>query len=125
LQEAVRVHGAENLVQRAKAYSAAQRAAREESEMARAKQQEKRAVVELSGTDRAAAERGEKGRSAGSSVRRRTEEGERVGPGGVVRTNPLRRRLEGPVRRQRTSPSGLAAKASSHHRWLEGPVRWR
>jgi hypothetical protein len=51
LQEAVRVHGAENLLQRAKAYSAAQRAAREESETAKAKQQEKRAVVELSGAN--------------------------------------------------------------------------
>ncbi len=80
LQKAVRVHGAENLVQRAKAYSATQRAAREESETAKAQQQEKRAVVELSGADRAAAERGERGRSARSSVRRRTEEGERVGP---------------------------------------------
>ncbi len=80
LQEAVRVHGSENLLQRAKTYSAAQRATREEPEMAKAKQQERRAVVELSGADRAAAERGEKGRSAGSSVRRRTEEGERVGP---------------------------------------------
>ncbi len=53
MQEAVRRHGAEDLVQRAKAYSAAQRAAREGSETARAKQQEKRAVVELSGADRA------------------------------------------------------------------------
>ncbi len=125
-------------------------------------------MVELSGADRAAAERGEKGKSAGSSVRRRTEEGERVGPappaaggtsaaaagntgessrrvgpphlrlegpvrwrqrpglsGGVVRTDPLRRRLEGPVRRRRTSLSGLAAEASSLHRRLEVPVRWR
>ncbi len=49
LQKAVRVHGAENLVQRAKAYSAAQRAAREESEAAKAKQEEKRVVAELSG----------------------------------------------------------------------------
>jgi hypothetical protein len=55
LQEAVRVHGPENLLLRAKAYSAAQRAAREEPETAKAKQQERRAVVELSGADRAAA----------------------------------------------------------------------
>ncbi len=80
LQNAVRVHGAENLVQRAKAYSAAQRGAREESEAAKAKQQEKRVVAELSGADRVAAGRGEKERSAESSVRRRTEEGEPVGP---------------------------------------------
>jgi hypothetical protein len=38
LQAAVRRHGPENLVQRARDYSAAQRAAREESEAARARQ---------------------------------------------------------------------------------------
>ncbi len=59
LQEAVRRHEPENLVQRAREYSAAQRAAREESEAAKARQQERRAVVEPTGTDRAAAERGE------------------------------------------------------------------
>ena len=42
LQEAVRVHGSENLLQRAKAYSAAQRAAREEPETAKAKQESRR-----------------------------------------------------------------------------------
>jgi hypothetical protein len=79
LQEAVRVHGSENLLQRAKAYSASQRAAREGPETAKTKQQERRTVVELSGANRAAAERGKKERSTGSSARRRTEEGERVG----------------------------------------------
>ncbi len=168
LQEAVRRHGPENLVQRAREYSATQRAAREESEAARARQQERRAVVEPTGTDRSAAERGERGRSAGSSVRRRTEEGERVGPappaaggtsaaaagntrqeqrksgpappaaGGTIEVAAAARpergsrpdkaalpALEGPVRRRRTSLSGPAAKASTHHRQLEGPVRWR
>jgi hypothetical protein len=54
LQEAVRVHGPENLLQRARAFSAAQRAAREESEAAKARQQERRAVAEPTGTDQAA-----------------------------------------------------------------------
>jgi hypothetical protein len=80
LQEAVRVHGPENLLQIAKAHTAAQCAAREEPEAAKAKQQERRAVAEPLGAGRTAAESGVKGRSAGSSVRRRTEEGERVGP---------------------------------------------
>jgi hypothetical protein len=80
LQEAVRVHGPESLLQRAKAHSAAQCTAREEPETAKAKQQERRAVAEPLGASRAAAESGVKERPAGSSVRRRTEEGERVGP---------------------------------------------
>ncbi len=80
LQEAVRVHRSENLLQKARAYTAAHRAAREGAETAKTKQQEKKTVTELSGADRAAAERSEKERFTGSSVRRRTEEGERVGP---------------------------------------------
>jgi hypothetical protein len=80
LQEAVRVHGSEDLLQKARAFTAAHRAAREGTETAKTKQQEKKAVTELSGADRAAAERGENERSTGSSVRRRTEEGEGVGP---------------------------------------------
>jgi hypothetical protein len=51
----VRRHGPENLVQRAREYSAAQRAAREESVAAKARQQERRAVVEPTETDQAAA----------------------------------------------------------------------
>jgi hypothetical protein len=61
LEKAVRVHGPENILQRAKAFSAAQRAAREESEAAKARQQEKRAVAEPTGTDQAAARRGKGG----------------------------------------------------------------
>ncbi len=73
LQKAVRVHRPENILQRARAFSAAQRTAREESEAAKARQQERRAVAEPTGTDQAAAGRGERGRSAGDSARRRTE----------------------------------------------------
>ncbi len=74
------MHGPENILQRAKAFTAAKRAARERPEAAKARQQERRAVAEPTGTDQAAAGRGERGRSAGDSARRRTEEGERVGP---------------------------------------------
>jgi len=80
LQEAVRVHGPEDLLLKARAFTAAHRAAREGVETATTKQQEKKAVAELSGVGRASTERGEKERSTGSSARRRTEEGERVRP---------------------------------------------
>ncbi len=78
LKEAVRVHGSENLLQRAKAYSAAQRPAREGAETAKTKQQERKAETELSRADQAATERGRKERSTERPARRRTEEGERV-----------------------------------------------
>ena len=51
LQEAVRVHGSENLLQKARAFTVAHRAAREGVEAAKTKQQEKKAVTELSGAD--------------------------------------------------------------------------
>ncbi len=51
LQEAVRVHGPGDLLQKARAFTAAHRAAREGVETAKAKQQEKKAVTELSGAD--------------------------------------------------------------------------
>jgi hypothetical protein len=51
LQEAVRVQGSEDLLQKARAFTSAHRAAREEAEMAKPKQQEKRAVTELSGAN--------------------------------------------------------------------------
>jgi hypothetical protein len=114
LQEAVRVHGSENLLQKARAFTATHRAAREGAEMAKTKQQEKKAVTELSGADRAAAERGEKERFTGSSARRRTEEGERVGPapsaaGGTSATAAGNTRRE----QQKSRPAPPAAGGTS------------
>ncbi len=75
----MREHGPENLLQRARAYSAAQRTAGEGAETAKTKQQEKKAETELSGADQSATERGKKEMSTERSARRRTEEGEQVG----------------------------------------------
>ena len=66
LKEAVREHGTEDLLLRARVHVAAQRTAGEEAEPP--------------GADQAATERGEKEGSAEKSVKRRTEEGERVEP---------------------------------------------
>jgi hypothetical protein len=81
---------------------------------AKAKQQEKKAVTELSGADRAAVERCEKERFTGSSVRRRTEEGERVGPapsaaGGTSATAAGNTRRE----QQKSRPAPPAAGGTS------------
>jgi hypothetical protein len=78
LKEAVREHGSEDLLLRARAHLAAQRAAGEETETAKTKLQEKGAETELSGADQAATERGKKEGSTERSAKRRTEEGERV-----------------------------------------------
>jgi hypothetical protein len=80
LKEAMREHGPEDLLLRARAHVATQRTAGEEAKTAKTKQQEKGAETELSGADQAATERGEKEGSAEKSVKRRTEEGERVEP---------------------------------------------
>jgi hypothetical protein len=74
LEELVRKHGTESILREAEAFEAAQHAAKEKSAAAKARQQGKRAVAGP------AAERGERGSSAGESSRRRTEEGERAGP---------------------------------------------
>jgi hypothetical protein len=80
LKEAVREHGTEDLLLRARAHVAAQRAAEGEAETAKTKQQEKGAETELSGADQAATERGKKEGSTERSVRRRTDERELVEP---------------------------------------------
>jgi hypothetical protein len=142
LKVAVREHGPENLLQRARAYSAAQGAAGEGAETAKTKQQETKAETELSGADQAATERGKKVRSTKRSARRKTEEEERVEPapsaaGGTSATaagatrrehhkgKPALLRLEGPVRRRRSGLSGRVVRTSLLRRRLEGPARWR
>jgi hypothetical protein len=91
--------------------------------MAKAKQQGEEAEAELSEADQAATERGEKEGSTERSVRRRTtkeelEESALPAAGGtsaaaaeevqrvLQKGNPPRLRLEGPVRRRRSSLSG-------------------
>jgi hypothetical protein len=74
LKEAVREHGLENLLQRARAYWAAQRAAGEGSETTKTKQQERKTETELSRTDQAAAERGCRARQEGEVHREACKE---------------------------------------------------
>jgi hypothetical protein len=72
LREAVREHGAKTLLQRARAFTAAQCEAERKAEAVRAKQQREETEAELSEADQAATEHGEKEGSTERSVRRRT-----------------------------------------------------
>ncbi len=72
----MREHGAKNLLQRARAHIAAQRAAEGKAETSRAKQQGEEAEAELSEADQAATECGKKEGSTERSVRRRTDKEE-------------------------------------------------
>jgi hypothetical protein len=78
LKRAVKEHGPELLIKRARAFTAAQRKlqeAQEEAKMARAKRQGEEAEAEPSEADQAATERTERGKKEGSTerfVRRRT-----------------------------------------------------
>jgi hypothetical protein len=80
LKKAVREHGAEDLLLRARAHVAAQRATGEEAETAKTRQQGTEAETEPPGADQVATVRGKKEGSTERSVRRRTEEGELVEP---------------------------------------------
>ncbi len=131
LREAVREHGAENLLQRARAFTAAQREAEGKAEAVRAKQQGEEAEAEPSEADQAATEETERGEKEGSTerfVRRRTtkEELEESAPPAAGETSAAAEEEVQQVRKKgKPAPSGLVERANLPRQRPERPARRR